>query len=356
MAYRWKVPELNAGLVDPQGVMQTKGEQGMLGFVPNSTGYATAYNVDPGLMASQQMQGYNPNNVNARPPVVADGNGAGYRFDSTGIDSYMAEQQRAQQRAQQAEQNRQQIQAKINELQTELDQITNKIAEIDKATPGLAKNPKEWEIAAKRAEIGDMSAYDNLVSRGNSDSSAASGIENELLNAEKLTWGLKSDDTETRRAARKQGEIAIIRAEEWAAKTGKDLPSSYFRLKNALAAPDEGPNANTIVGMLWSKMQDKSLNDADRAYAKALHDADPNSADAPKLREIYENTKGKTEEDRKKLTARKKAAKQKIQELQKLPAAEQEAAFQALSEQLRKDILAQARWDTTGRGLVWRNN
>ena len=342
MAFRWKNFET------PE---QTKAaylaQQGMEGYVPNSAGFNNI-----GVQqqnAEAMMQGYNQMNVfpQQQPdqPRYAGFEGrapAGMNIYGTGLRSMDYDKRR-------------QIQARIDELETELADINSQIAAIDKATPGLARNPKEWEIAAKRAEIGDMSAYDNLVSRGSQDSSAATGIENELLNAEKLTWGLKSKDSETREAARKQAEVAIVRAEEWATKTGKELPSSYYRLKEALAAPEDETNANTVAGILWSKKMDGTLTEADRKYAKALHDADPNSADAKTYREIFEDTKGKTTEAKAAAEARKKVAKTKIQELQKLPVSEQGKAFDALDQKLKEDILKQAQWDTTGnRGLVWR--
>lgn len=321
MAYRWKTREPENPFLPAEGTMAEMNRNSMEGYRPNSAmvpdgtgmnGYFNAQAAAP--------QGYRPN--------VPEQQGVRGVQPSADMTGYGASLQAASDRAG--------IQTRIAELQTELDQITNKIAEIDKANPGLAKNPREWEIAAKRAEVGDMSAYDNLVSRGNDDSSAASGIENELLNAEKLTWGLKSKDTETANAARNQAEVAIIRAEEWAAKTGKDLPSSYYRLKNALAAQDEGPNANTITGMLWSKVQDGSLNDADRAYAKALHDADPNSADAPKLREIYENTKGKTVESKEAYNKKVKASNALYDQAKDLPKKGLVKWWESLSEQDRK--------------------
>jgi len=321
MAYRWKTREPENPFLPADGTLAEMNRNSMEGFrpnaamVPDGTGMNGYFNAQ-----AAAPQGYRPN--------VPEQQGVRGVQPSADMTGYGASLQAASDRAG--------IQTRIAELQTELDQITNKIAEIDKATPGLAKNPREWEIAAKRAEVGDMSAYDNLVSRGNADSASASGIENELLNAEKLTWGLKSKDTETRDAARNQAEVAIIRAEEWAAKTGKELPSSYYRLKNALAAQDEGPNANTITGILWSKVQDGSLNDADRAYAKALHDADPNSADAPKLREIYENTKGKTVESKEAYNKKVKASNALYDQAKGLPKKGLVKWWESLSEQDRK--------------------
>lgn len=303
MAFRWKnfpTPEQNKAAY--------LAEQGMEGFVPNGSGYATAYNVDPGLMASQNMQGYNPNNVyNGRTPVAAGGDGAGYQFDSTGIDTYMAGQQ-----------NRQQIQAKINELETELASITSKIAEIDKATPGLAKNPREWEIAAKRAEIGDMSAYDNLVSRGNQSSSSVSNIESGLYAAAKELWGMKDADDSQRNMSQNIIGVELQKAEEWARKNGVNIetgmPRIYYDLRqkyNELGgngAPASAPapvvggarlnfeNARTIGNEVASLVAKKDLHDSDINDMNAWVSANPNSPHSSEIRTLIKDNKDKTEE------------------------------------------------------------
>lgn len=302
MAFRWKnfpTPEQNKAAY--------LAEQGMEGFVPNGSGYATAYNVDPGLMASQNMQGYNPNNVyNARTPVVAGGDGAGYQFDSREIDSYMAGQRQTQQ-----------IQAKINELETELASITNKIAEIDKATPGLAKNPREWEIAAKRAEIGDMSAYDNLVSRGNQSSSSVSNIESGLYAAAKELWGMKDADDSQRNMSQNIIGVELQKAEEWARKNGVNIetgmPRIYYDLRQkynelggngapAPAAPAAGDarlnfeNARTIGNEVASLATNKDLHDADINAMNEWVKANPNSPHASEIKKLAAEYKGKTEE------------------------------------------------------------
>lgn len=344
MAFRWKnfpTPEQNKAAY--------LAEQDMEGFVPNSSGYATAYNVDPGLMATQNMQGYNPNNVyNARTPVVAGGDGAGYRFDSAGIDAYMADQQK-----------RTQIQARIAELENELASVTNRIAEIDKATPSLSKNPREWEIAAKRAEIGDMSAYDNLVSRGNTDATAATGIENELYNAEKLTWGLNSKSDEDRAIARSNIEASLRRAEEWARKSGKELPDSYYRLRAALEGAPEGGsadmNAREYGNEIALKIYRGTATDEDIEKGVAWAEKNPNSDAAKEILEAAKSGKYSTVEAKARAARAKKEATDKIEELQRLPVKEQEQAWMGLDEKFRKNILKYATWDTTGnRGLIWR--
>lgn len=283
MAFRWKSysPE--------QEQTAYLAAQGMNGYVP----------------AGSPMQGYNPDQMNRAPVPQVPGNG--YQFDSTGIDTYMADQQK-----------RQQIQSKINELETELASITNKIAEIDKATPGLAKNPREWEIAAKRAEIGDMSAYDNLVSRGNQSSSSVSNIESGLYAAAKELWGMKDADDSQRNMSQNIIGVELQKAEEWARKNGVNIetgmPRIYYDLRQkynelggnaapaSVSAPAAGgarlnfENARTIGNEVASLATNKDLHDSDINAMNEWVKANPNSPHAAEIKKLAAEYKGKTEE------------------------------------------------------------
>ena len=236
------------------------------------------------------------------------------------------------------------INAQIREKQARLDAIDAKIAEIDRQYPELKNGGQEWEIAAKRAEIGDMSAYDSMMARGQQAGGQASAIEGELKQAEKLLWGLKSKNSEDREIARNQIEVALRSAEEWQGKTGQQMPESYNRLRAALDGSTVEQNANTMAGILWSKMQDGTLTDADRAYAKALHDADPNSADAPTYRQIFENTKGKTTEDKKKADAFSKKINGMVSGIEGKTPQEQNAWWNKLSKKEKDGVLKIATW------------
>ena len=120
------------------------------------------------------------------------------------------------------EQQRMNDRAELDRLKNELAQVDARIAQIDKELPAAEQ---EVEIAAKRAEIGDFSAYDNMRGRG-AQNADPTGIENELFNAEKLTWGLKSKSGEEKEIAKANIEATLRRAEEWADKTGGKLPMS----------------------------------------------------------------------------------------------------------------------------------
>lgn len=288
MAFRWKTREPENPYLPADGTMAEMNRNSMEGYRPNSVFTPDAIGMN-GYFNTQAAapQGYRPN--------VADPQGVRGQQNPMDMTGYGASMQAAS--------NRAEIQGRIAQLENELASVTGKIAEIDKATPGLAKNPKEWEIAAKRAEIGDMSAYDNLVSRNNTDSAAASGIENELYNAEKLTWGLNSKSDEDRAIARSNIEASLRRAEEWAARTGKELPTSYYRLRRELeAAPGAGGNADMnsreYGNELALKIYRGTATNDDIEKGVAWAEKNPNSDAAKEILEAAKAGKGKTIESK----------------------------------------------------------
>lgn len=260
--------------------------------------------------------------------------------------------------------------AEIAQLQQELASIEARIAEIDRLNPELARNPAAWEIAAKRAEVGDMSAYDSMVNRANQEGQA-SGIENELYNAYKLTYGLEAQNDYEQGAYANQIETALRRADEWSARNpNAKMPPIYADLRARYDAwkagkgngGSEGPagtitvdNADKTINEMTSKLKAKTYSRADEKALQKWVDGNSNSPYAKPLQEFIDAHKGDTVEARSAAAARKKAAKEKIAELQKLSVKEQERQFSVLDEKLKEDILKQAQWDTTSnRGLVWK--
>ena len=289
MSLRWKnqLPQLQPNFVDPAGVNATM----MQGYQPGVN--------SPSAYASQNMAGYNPNNVymgRVSDRAGQPGSGNGYQFDSREIDEYTAQKDAEAQALQQ-----------IQQLEARLSQINARIAEIDKSLPAGDGNDSAWEIAAQRASIGDMSAYDSMVQRGATGAQTANAIDNALMDAEKLTWGLKAKDDEDRRAARNQIEVALRKAERDAAQTGTKLPDSYYRLKNALEA-DVGGNASSLVNMLKYKKEKGTLTDADREYVEEMMKGKENSKEYETLMSFWTDSKGSTTEDKAKAKAEKDAA------------------------------------------------
>lgn len=297
MSLRWKnqLPQLQPNFVDPAGVNATMMQGYQPGVIPTTASYA-----------AQDMQGYNPNNVymgRVSDRAGQPGSGNGYQFDSREIDEYTAQKDAEAQALQQREQAMQQIQ----QLEARLNEINTRIAEIDKSLPAGAGNDKAWEIAAQRASIGDMSAYDSMVQRGATGAQSANAIDNALMDAEKLTWGLNAKDDEDRRAARNQIEVALRKAERDAAQTGTKLPDSYYRLKNALEA-DVGGNASSLVNMLKYKKEKGTLTDADREYVEEMMKGKENSKEYETLMSFWKDSKGSTTEAKAKAKAEKDAA------------------------------------------------
>ena len=152
-----------------------------------------------------------------------------------------------------------------------------------------------------------MSAYDSMLQRGATGTQTVNAIDNALMDAEKLTWGLNAKDDEDRMAARNQIEVALRKAERDSAQTGTKLPDSYYRLKNALEA-DVGGNANALVNMLKYKKEKGTLTDADREYVEEMMKGKENSKEYETLMSFWTDSKGKTADDKARAKREKDAA------------------------------------------------
>ena len=337
MSLRFKnqLPALNPNYVDPAGVNATRMQGFQPGVVPTPASYA-----------AQDMQGYNPNNMymgRVSDRAGQPGSGNGYQFDSREIDNYTAQLDSQAQQAQLREQAKQEI----AQLQTRLNEINTRIAEIDKTLPGGA-NDNAWEIAAQRASIGDMSAYDGMVQRGATGAQSANAIDNALMDAEKLTWALKSQNDEDRAVALNQVEVALRKAERDARQTGTKLPESYYRLRSeyekALSGNDVG-NANSLVNMLKYKKEKGTLTDDDREYVEQLMQGKENSKEYETLMSFWTGSKGSTIEDQAKAKREAERIEKLFTELEsKTPAQQQEYWDKKMSKKDREKLLKIASW------------
>lgn len=225
--------------------------------------------------------------------------------------------------------------ALLRSLEARLADIDAKLAAFDKANPGF--NPDAAEIAAKRAEIGDFSAYDNMQGRG-AQNADPTGIENELYNAEKLTWGLKSKSGEEKEIAKANIEATLRRAEEWADKTGGKLPMSYHRLKAAIDGMGATTGDDYKTELEWSndfytKALNKTLADEDIEKANAFIARHPDSEVSRALQSIVKGYKGKTMESKARNAKEEKDAKAIYSEIANLPIEDQFKAFRSWSDE-----------------------
>lgn len=208
------------------------------------------------------------------------------------------------------DQGRMEAMAAIREVEDELARVNAELAELDRQNPGLrGMTDTQREIAAQRASIGDMSAYDSMVQRGNAGTQTANAIDNGLMDAEKLAWGLGAKNTEDQMAARNQIEVAMRKAERDAAQAGLDVTKipSYQRLQAALAG-NGMQNNNTLVNFYKWKLSNGTLTEEDRKYVDEVIRKDMNSSDFDSLFGFLKDSKGRTVEAKGKANAEKKEA------------------------------------------------
>ena len=196
-------------------------------------------------------------------------------------------------------------QKKLKDLERQLAEVDARIAEFDRMNPGVAS--ADIGIAAKRAEAGDMSSYNNLVNNAmareqmgaSSKASIVDGIENDLWEARKLLWGLNSKDDEFRNSMSEQIKTALERSQRTAQKYGVDLPDIYFELKEKMESIPKGNGGNVssreIGNEWWTKARNGTLQDEDIELAEKWVAENPNSSEAEKVRITIEQYRNKTE-------------------------------------------------------------
>lgn len=283
-------------------------------------------------VASQQMAGYNPQQQRGVPFQSAPG-GMQPPPDMTGYGESL-----------QAASDRAGVLQQIEEKEARLASIEAKIADIDRQYPELKDGGQQWEIAAKRAEIGDMSAYDSMMARGQQAGAQSSAIESELKAAEKLLWGLESKNDEDRAMAKNQIEVALRSAEEWQDKTGQTLPESYNRLRSALERGTGGQNVNETVNYFKYKMLNKTLTDDDRKYIDEVIRPRMNSEEFDRLYGFLQESKGKTVESRAAADAFATKIDNMVKGIEGKTPQEQNAWWNGLSKKEKDGVLKIATW------------
>lgn len=277
MAFRWKTPDFNAPVVDPQGVQAYQQQQAM-------------GNSAQALNAANAMKGYRPNVASSTP------------FNNEQL----------------AQQNYDQFNDSMQTKRQQLEQLKAQLAEIDKqiATVEAGGANEEKAIAAKLAEIGDTSLYQGIIAReqGNAErqKSNASSIDNMLFEADKLSWGLNSKSDEERGIVKQNIQAVLDRAKQVADQTGTPLPQKYRELEQKLQDSEKASMANESerrrANELYILHRNGGLEDS---HIKEMEDyikANPNSEIATQYRQLIEQYKGKTKESKAYASKRKKDA------------------------------------------------
>lgn len=219
-------------------------------------------------------------------------------------------------------------QKRLEELQQQLAEVDARIAEFDRLNPGVASS--NIDIAAKRAEAGDMSSYNNLVNGAmareqmgaSSKASVVDGIKNDLFNAMQYTYGLKSKDDEMRDIATSQIRTALRRAEDTASEKGVELPSVYYELKHTIESIPSSSggriNSRELGNDWWTKANSGTLQDSDIKIAEEFVDNNPNSSEAEKVRIVIEQYRNKTEGAKARAKAQAEARQREIKRADEL--------------------------------------
>ena len=313
----------------------------MQGYVPNDAGNQAQY-------AAQQMQGYNPmnlaNNETDQPSYQGIGNPRGpeqYNNMGQGVrdEAYMEKQQ---------------IMSQIESLESQLKQIDEQIAAIDRTMPNMSD--ADWEIAAKRAAVGDYAAYDNMMNRSiNGADSYKTKYENALnglKNAEKLTWGLQSKDEDNQLIAKSQIGAALREWDEYAAKNGiTKKPEVYNRLQEALGA-DTALNDTQVENEILSDLLDKNLPEEKLAKYTEWANKHKNSKTATRVLQLIKENKGNTNEAKAKRAKAKAEAKALYDSIANLPINKQFDVFNGWTDKQRKIFQQHYKMDAkTGAGV-----
>lgn len=242
----------------------------------------------------------------------------------------------------------QDINAQIRDKEAKLAAIESEIAQIDRQYPELKDGGQQWEIAAKRAEIGDMSAYDSMMARGQQAGGQASAIEGELYNAEKLTWGLKSKSSEEREITAANIGATLRKAEEWAARTGNGLPDSYYRLKKAMDSAEgtdsDYMNSREYGNELALKIYRGTATDDDIEKGVAWAEKNPNSDAAKEILEAAKSGKSQTVESKAKAKAWAAKISDMVKSIESKSPQEQNDWWNGLSKKEKDGVLKIATW------------
>lgn len=307
MAFRWKTPDFNAPVVDPQGVQAYQQQQAM-------------GNSAQALNAANAMKGYRPNVASSTP------------FNNEQL----------------AQQNYDQFNDSMQTKRQQLEQLKAQLAEIDKqiATVEAGGADEEKAIAAKLAEIGDTSLYQGIIAReqGNAErqKANASSIDNMLFEADKLSWGLNSKSDEDRGIYKQNIQAILDRAKQVADQTGTPLPQKYRELEKKLQDSDNAASAyeseRRRANELYILQRNGGLEDSHIKEMEEYIKKNPNSEIATQYRQLIEQYKGKTKQSKAAASKRKADAQSAVRVLMDLSVDEQLRRWSNMSASERKLI------------------
>lgn len=210
-------------------------------------------------------------------------------------------------------------------LESQLAEIDRQIEQFDRENPGFSSGMVD--VAAKRAEAGDMNAYNSMVQGAMSMQQGAAGarkageagVWNSIDEARKLAFGLDDTSDETREARVANIRVMLDKARRDATAAGIELPAEWHELDRKISRPSEdGEGSRRSVlewqNRLYSKAIDGSLSDTDIKDMNDYIDKNPKSDLSKQLQTLVSQYRGKTVEARERYRIAKSAAKKRMDE------------------------------------------
>lgn len=203
-------------------------------------------------------------------------------------------------------------------LERQLADIDMQIEKFDRENLGYSSGMVD--VAAKRAEAGDMGAYNAMVQNAYSmqqgtagaRKAAESGIWNSIDEARKLAYGLDDTGDETRDARIANIRVMLDKSKRDADTAGVKLPDEWYQLNREISNGGSNKDKERLNLLEWgnslyTKWRNDDLSDDDIKDMEDYIAKNPNGELSKNLQPLVEQYKGKTKEAK----ARAKAKKEK---------------------------------------------
>lgn len=200
-------------------------------------------------------------------------------------------------------------------LERQLADIDMQIEKFDRENPGISSGMVD--VAAKRAEAGDMGTYNAMVQNAysmqqgaaGSRKAAESGIWNSIDEARKLAYGLDDAGDETRDARVANIRVMLDKAKRDADAAGVNLPDEWYRLNSEISNGGSNKDGGRINLLEWgnrmyTKWRNEKLSDNDIKEMEDYIAKNPNGELSKDLQPLVEQYKGKTKEAKAKAKAK----------------------------------------------------
>lgn len=192
-------------------------------------------------------------------------------------------------------------------LKSQLAEIDRQIEQFDRENPGFSSGMVD--VAAKRAEAGDMNAYNSMVQGAMSMQQGAAGarkageagVWNSIDEARKLAFGLDDTSDETREARVSNIRVMLDKARRDATAAGIELPAEWHELDRKISQVETGAGADkrSILqwgNELWTKSQNGTLSDDDIKDMESYIAKNPNGELSKDLQAMVQQYKGRTQQ------------------------------------------------------------